>query len=290
MEHEGKFVKTKQEIKKAITDYYENVDNNKDTEALNFIEMFPLEPDSQPETQVIPDGKLEPLVNLQSVQKAIKKQKTEKAGGPDNTTAECFKHLPNHMIDKLKDIINAAITLGITPMAWQNNFVKLIYKKNEATKIENYRPISLLNTIFKIWENILYEKLKDQLNLKQVIHIAQFGSQKEKGATDAILAINLLQENNTSECLYTATIDLSKAYNRVDRTRLWHKLETLGVTHNLVSLLKSTYEGYSETYKIGADTTSPLKLKKGLRQGSVLSPILFILYVNDMLKEIQKNR
>ena len=138
---------------------------------LNFIlEMFPLEPDSQPETQVIPDGKLEPLVNLQSVQKAIKKQKTEKAGGPDNTTAECFKHLPNHMIDKLKDIVNTAITLGITPMAWQNNFVKLIYKKNEATKIENYRPISLLNTIFKIWENILYEKLKDQLNLKQVIH------------------------------------------------------------------------------------------------------------------------
>ena len=78
MEHEGKFVKTKQEIKIAITDYYENVDNNKDKEALNFIEMFPLEPDSQPETQVIPDGKLEPLVNLQSVQKAIKKQKTKK--------------------------------------------------------------------------------------------------------------------------------------------------------------------------------------------------------------------
>ena len=155
MEHEGKFVKTKQEIKKAITAYYENVDNNKDTEALNFIEMFPLEPDSQPETQVIPDGKLEPLVNLQSVQKAIRKQKTETAGGPDNTTAECFKHLPNHMVDKLRDIVNAAITLGITPMAWQNNFVKLIYKKNEATKIENYRPISLLNTIFKIWENIL---------------------------------------------------------------------------------------------------------------------------------------
>ena len=76
----------------------------------------------------------------------------------------------------------------------------------------------------------------------------------------------------------------------MDRKRLWHKLETLGVTHNLVSLLKSTYEaGYSETYKIGADTTSPLRLKKGLRQGSVLSPILFILYVNDMLNEIQKS-
>ena len=145
----------------------------------------------------------------------------------------------------------------------------------------------MLNTIFKIWENILYEKLKDQINLKKIIHIAQFGSQQGKGATDAILAINLMQENNSSEALYTATIDLSKAYNRVDRARLWHKLAILGVSHKLISLLKSTYNGYKETYKIGADTTSPLKLKKGLRQGSVLSPILFIIYVNDMLKEIQ---
>jgi hypothetical protein len=61
------------------------------------------------------------------------------------------------MTDKLKDIINAAIDLVVTPLTWQEHFVKLIYKKNEATKIENYRPISLLNTIFKIWENILYE-------------------------------------------------------------------------------------------------------------------------------------
>ncbi len=50
--------------------------------------------------------------------------------------------------------------LGVTPLTWQENFVKLIYKKNEATKIKNYRPISLLNTIFKIWESILYEKTK----------------------------------------------------------------------------------------------------------------------------------
>ncbi len=84
----------------------------------------------------------------------------------------------------------------------------------------------LNNTIFKIWGNILYENFKDQLNLKQVMHIAQFGSQKGKGATDAFLAINLIQENNTSVSLYTATIDLLRPITQQSRQN-----KTVAQTH-----------------------------------------------------------
>ncbi len=80
---------------------------------------------------------------------------------------------------------------NVRSLSWESWDQRSNNTRNHATtRIENYRPI--LNTIFKIRENILYEKLKDKLNLKQVIHIAQFGSQKEKGATDVILAINIL--------------------------------------------------------------------------------------------------
>ena len=83
-------------------------------------------------------------------------------------------------------------------------------------KISNYRPISLLNSIFKIWEKILYFKLQEELS-PSVIHCSQFGSQKGIGAVDAILALNLIKDNNKEFPLFSASIDLSKAYNRVNR-------------------------------------------------------------------------
>ena len=86
--------------------------SQKDPEAHNFNNMFPLEPENQPETNVIPNEEHEQHVQRENVDTAIQNQKKEKASGPDHTTAECFKHLPDHMIDKLKDIINAAIDLG----------------------------------------------------------------------------------------------------------------------------------------------------------------------------------
>ena len=131
MEHEGKFVKTKQEIKHTITEYYKKLDEDNDPEAKNFNSMFPMEPENQSEAEIIiPNEEQVQHVQKENVDTAIQNQQKDKASGPNHTTAESFQHLPDHMVDKLKDIINAAIDLGVTPLTWQENFVKLIYKKN----------------------------------------------------------------------------------------------------------------------------------------------------------------
>jgi hypothetical protein len=218
---------------------------------------------------------------------AIQKLQNNKATGPDGISSENFKHLPPNMLANLLHLIRSAANLQTTPKLWQNCFVKLIFKKGETTSIANYRPIALLNTIFKLWETILFHKLHHELDLKAIILPSQFGSQKELGATDAILAINLIKEANKHTPLYTATIDLSKAYNRVNRNLLWSKLHKLGVPPALLTAIKSTYTFHTETYKIGGDTTKPNTIQNGLRQGSVLSPLLFIIYINDLLHQLQ---
>jgi hypothetical protein len=164
----------------------------------------------------------------------------------------------------------------------------LIYKKGNALEIKNYRPIALLNSIFKIWEKILLTRMCKALDIKNIIDPTQFGSTKNKGACDAILAMNILNDANKGIETFTATLDLSKAYNRVNRTKLWDKLAKLNTPKYLIDLIKSTYENHTETYKIGGETTIPDPLTQGLKQGSVLSPILFIIYVNDILTNIQK--
>ena len=112
------------------------------------------------------------------------------------------------MLTKLLSILNACIQLAYTPYSWQKSLTILIYKKGNALEIKNYRPIALLNTIFKIWEKILLNRMCTALDIKTVIDPTQFGSTKNIGACDAILAMNTLNEANKGTETFTATLDL----------------------------------------------------------------------------------
>jgi hypothetical protein len=279
--------KSKQSIKEAIGQYFSDVSLNKDTEATLFNNQFPSHREQQPKPVTLNQTRPQELT-IKELSESIQHQQNHKKGGPDNTTNECFKNLPEHMLAKLSLILNACINLGCTPLSWQTSLTKLIYKKGNALEIKNYRPITLLNAIFKIWEKILLNRLMDNIDSPNSIHQTQFGSTKHFGAVDAILAMNLMKEANKGCDTYSATIDLSKAYNRVNRAKLWHKLAKLNIPNYLLILIKSTYDQHKESYKIGGETTQPIQLKNGLKQGSVLSPFLFILYVNDILTNIQE--
>ena len=129
---------------------------------------------------------------MDEISASIQHQQNHKKGGPDNTTNESFKNLPDHMQAKLSLILNACLNLGVTPESWQTSLTKLIHKKGSALEIKNYRPIALLNSIFKIWEKLLLTRLMENIDRSAAIHPTQFGSAKNIGACDALLAMNLL--------------------------------------------------------------------------------------------------
>ena len=278
---------TKPSIKQAIAKYFKEVSLNKDYEAKNFINKFSIQQVTEPPS--VTNNHQEPLaIEIDELTKSIQHQQNQKKGGPDSTTNECFKNLPEHMLTKLLSLLNACLKLKYTPYSWQKSITKLIHKKGNALELKNYRPIALLNSIFKIWEKILLSRMCIALDIKNIIDPTQFGSTKNIGSCDAILAMNLLNEANESTETFTATLDLSKAYNRVNRSKLWNKLAQLNTPKYIIDSIKSTYENHTETYKIGGETTTPEPHTQGLKQGSVLSPILFIIYVNETLSNIQK--
>ena len=88
--------------------------------------------------------------------------------------------------------------------------------------------------------------------------------------------------------MFSATIDLSKTYNRVNRAKLRHKLKKMQIPTDLIHMIKSTYKEHTETYQVGRERTKAAKMDNDLRQGSVLSPLLFIIYVNQLIENIIK--
>ena len=259
-------IHTKKEIKHAIAKYFKEVSEGKDLEAITFRSQVPHPPAAHIRLPPPTSNRIM-HITMQELDDAIQSRESHKAGGPDGTTAESFKNLSTQAKTRLLSIMNAAANLDTTPAKWQEYVVKLIHKKGSIMQIPNYRPISLLNSILKIWEGILYQRLLMDPGVISALSTCQYGSQRGKGATDAVLAINLLKEDNLAEDFYSAHIDLSKAYNRINRNKLWLKLHKLQIPPELISLIRSTFSAHEETYQLGGDKTKPQKHHKNTQMG-----------------------
>jgi hypothetical protein len=155
----------------------------------------------------------------------------------------------------------------------------------------NYRPITLLTTLFKIWERVLNTRLTATLEITDGISPLQSGSRSKYSAPWTILARSVLIKNARDEGkdIFVLNIDLNKAYNRVNREKLWTILWDKGIRGRLLKAIISTYSHYTEKIMIGGKHSDVLELIKGLRQGSVLSPTLFTIYVNPLIDALTKS-
>jgi hypothetical protein len=299
------------EILNHITNYYQSLSNNADPEALSFFKKASIshaELNSHTTThdstlqalREIPTKHTGPnttsqnsLITSKEIDQAIQNFKPHKSSGPDCIPAESFKHAPDVLLLHLRNLYQACFTLHYTPPEWQKANTVLLHKGGANNIIKNYRPITLLNTIFKLWERILEQRLRNTLETNNILSPLQQGSRSQRSTPDTILSSRLLQEynlkNKITDTIYTAQIDLSKAYNRVPRAYLWGLLAKAGIQGNLWRSIQSTYSNYADCISIGTKTSPPSKLTNGVRQGSVLSPLLFIISINPLIEELLKS-
>ena len=172
--------------------------------------------------------------------------------------------------------------LSYTPENWQHATAILLHKKGSHLDILNYRPITLLNTLFKVWETVLETRLKSIYESGNLLSPNQFGNRSKMGGDMAIFTTQTVIEKakKAGINLFTLHVDLSKAYNRVSRRRLWTILNKAGIKGKLWLALMSTYETPKEFIKLGKKPWAEMTLEDGLRQGSILSPLLFIISID----------
>ena len=213
----------------------------------------------------------------------IKKLKLKTAPGEDLISLVALKYAGKELLLAITCLFQKMWSEGKVPDILQKSIIIPLYKKGEKTQAVNYRPIALLNSIFKVYEKILESRLRNFNNEHDIIKPCQKGTLKGSGTVEAIFALYSAIKQNNSKPITLAFLDLSKAYDRVWRTGLWTKIWEMGVRGRLFRAIHSTYSNATFQYMIGNSKSSIHQTKQGIRQGSVLSPLLFIMLYTDIV-------
>lgn len=215
--------------------------------------------------------------------------KNKKSVGYDEIPVTLLKYVAAEISMPLVYIINLSLSNGIFPEQLKIAQIKPIYKKGDKSSIKNYRPIALLSNISKIFEKIIYERLSQFLENKKLLSEYQNGFRKKKSTTRAIYqAISkILESLNSRKNTIAICLDLSKAFDSVDHELLLFKLEKYGIRGTSFNLLKSYLRGRKQNVieydEAGNLITSNTEIvRRGVPQGSILGPLLYIIYTNEL--------
>ena len=215
-------------------------------------------------------------LDVEETESAINAFKQHKASESTQIPSEALQQGGQALTSALHKVFCSWFDLGITPDEMQTAMVIPLFKKGDVTNTANYRPISLLNSIFKTYEKILERRLRAFIEGNNLLTPLQMGARAKTGATEAIFQLLTATQYNMSNNnpLFLTLLDLSKAYDRVWRDGLWVKLHSLGIQGQLLRALHSTYSNPTFTVKIGDCQSESSQCTNGLRQGSVLSSTL----------------
>ena len=281
--HNGFTLSNAKDIANAFNVYFANIGKNLASEIEQNVNIIDY---TQYLSTPITETKLQfKCITDNDTQKAIDKLENKSSSGHDGISNKLLKLLKMELSKSLTLIINQMITTGIFPDSFKISKITPIFKKGDVSLLSNYRPISLLPTISKIFERILYNQLYEYFNSNNLLAEQQYGFRTNHSTEYAAVRLvdtisKEMESGSTPTALY---IDLSKAFDTLSFDILLYKLNYYGVKGNAFKLLKNYLTNRKQYVVFNSQNSETVDITTGVPQGSILGPLLFSICINDLI-------
>jgi exonuclease III len=228
-------------------------------------------------------------IRTREIQRALAQMANNKAPGDDKVTSEMLKSFGSNAILMLKNFFQVILDSGVVPDDWHSANIIPLFKKGDATCPTNYRGISLNNVVGKVFGRVLANRIAKHMEGNGLFSESQFGFREHRSTTDALAIVHILShEKAKSKNLYMFFMDIVKAYDRVWQNGLWWKLIQVGIDGKIRKVLQNLYSKVSYKVLTRQGKSEAFDVSLGLKQGCVLSPILFNIFINDLSAAIDQ--
>ncbi|UYV73059.1 hypothetical protein LAZ67_10001711 [Cordylochernes scorpioides] len=213
---------------------------------------------------------------LLRINEAIRDLKNNKASGPDDIPNEIIKVLPDSYMGLLEQFYNRALIMGHYPTIWTKSIIHPIFKSGDKDNPSNYRDIALISNLSKLFTTILRSRLNEWVERSNgsIVYGLIF-------TLTTLIQLSLRKKRGK---LYVFFVDLKKAFDTVPHSLLWKKLTNLGVSYQFIHAIRNYYEQATVAVRLRGSITENIKIHSGVLQGEPLSPLLFILFMTDLIK------